>query len=460
MVSFFSHAFVLFAASVLAANVHSANLVDIYQLAINNDPRYQGSQAAYQAAQEEKRQAQALLLPTVNFAANLNKNSWNTIASPTVPVGNDNFSSGAYELSLNQPLINYDYFRQLRQSDYRVGAAQATLSAADQALTLRVAERYFGLLSAVDNLGSVRVEKEATERQLKQARQRFEVGMAAMTDVHESQAAFDLVVAQEIIAENQLASEQGALAEITGHYVDQLSPLAVEIPLLAPEPADIDKWQETALMNNFELIATQLDYQHAREEIKRQRAGHMPTLELVAAHQYYDESGRSGGESESRNQKIGLQLNLPLFAGGATSSRTRQAHHVADQYRETYEASRRATLRQTRDAYLTVLADIKTVNALKQVVISAKAALNATTAGVVAGTRTTTDLLNARRELFRKQRDHSRARYNYILQTLRLKQAAGILAAADLERINGWLQVRDVAGEADTLLKLSSYQQP
>ncbi len=430
----------LSAAPFISSAGAATSLLDIYQLAINNDPQYRGAEAAYLATLETKSQSRAQLLPTINLTANITDNTQKTLSSSSFAVGTRKFDSNGYTLSLTQPLFNYDYFVQLRQSRSTIGEAKATLSAAQQALIIRLSERYFDTLAALDGLEFARAEKRAIDRQLEQTRQRFEVGLIAITDVHEAQAAYDLVTAQEILANNLLASQYEALAEITGQYHEQITPLSPATPLITPEPADIDKWGDTATHQNFQLLAAELAYQHAQEEIKRQRTGHYPTLELNASHTYSDSDGGNFGSNESENQAIEFRLNMPLFQGGATNSRTRQAQRLADQARENYEQQRRATLRQARDAYLSVLAEINRVKALGQAVVSAQSALDATEAGLEVGTRTTVDVLDTRRDLFRAQRDHARSRYDYILHTLRLKEAAGILTVTDLELINGWLQ--------------------
>ena len=424
----------------ISTSAAATGLLDIYQLAIDNDPQYRGIDAAYRAALEGKSQSRALLLPSVNLTADSSSNKQKTLSSSSFTVGTRDFDSSGYTLSLSQPLLNYDYFIQLRQSDAAIGEAKANLSAAQQELMVRISERYFDALAALDGLEFARAEKRAIDRQLEQTRQRFEVGLIAITDVHEAQAAYDLVTAQEILAENLLASQYEALTEITGRYHKTVAGLSADTPLISPKPADIGKWGDTALNQNFQLIAAEFAYHRARDEIKRQRSGHLPTLEFNASHTYADSEGGNFGSNESENQSLELRLNLPLFQGGATSSRTRQAQRLADQSREGYEQQRRATLRQARDAYLSVLAEINRVKALGQAVVSAQSALDATEAGLEVGTRTTVDVLDTRRELFRAQRDHARSRYDYILHTLRLKQAAGILTTADLELINSWLQ--------------------
>ncbi len=428
------------AISLPSSTVVATTLLDVYRLAIDHDPQYRGIEAAYLATLETKTQSRAQLLPSINLAAYGAYNKQQTIGSSSFPVGVRDFESNGYTLSLNQSVFNYDYFIQLRQSTFIIGEAQAKLSAAQQALIVRIAKRYFDLLAAADSLEFARAEKEAIDRQLKQTRQYFDVGLIAVTDVHEAQAAYDLVIAQEILAENLLASQYEALAEITGQHHGRVALLAPETPLIEPEPSNIGKWSETALSQNFQLLAAEFAYQYSQQEIKRQRTGHWPTLELNASHIYNDSKGGNFGSNESENQTIELRLNIPFFQGGAISSRTTQARHFAAQSREAYEQQRRATLRQVRDAYLSVLAEINRVKALGQAVVSAQSVLDATETGREVGTRTTVNVLDTRRELFRTQRDHARSRYDYIVHTLHLKEAAGILTLADLELVDGWLQ--------------------
>ncbi len=450
-----------------SANTGPASLYEIYQLALENDPQYRAVEAAYHATLETKSQSRALLFPSINLSANRTENRQNTLASDFFTLGIQDFNSSGYTLSLKQPLFNYDYFIQLRQSDDSIGEARAKLSAAQQELMVRTSERYFDALAAADDLEFVRAEKRATERQLEQTRQRFEVGLIAITDVHEAHAVYDLITAQEILADNLLSSQHEALAEVTGRYHKTLSILSDETPLITPDPADISKWGDTALNQNFQLIAAEFVYNRALEEIKRQRAGHLPTFELNASRIYSNSKGGNFGNNESENQAIELRLNMPLFQGGAISANVRQARHLAEQSRENFEQQRRATLRQARDAYLSVLAEINRVKALGQAVVSAQSALDATEAGLEVGTRTTVDVLDARRDLYRAQRDHARSRYDYILHTLRLKQAAGILSSEDLKQVNSWLQpvaasesTRETPSPIDTPVNIEQAQPP
>ncbi|WP_126456882.1 TolC family outer membrane protein [Sulfuriflexus mobilis] len=420
------------------AAVLAGGLTDAYRQALESDPQLRAAEAARGALGEAGPQSLALLLPSLNLSANTTANDVETTQSSFFPNNSEEYNSNGYNLTLTQPIYHHDYWVGLRQADATVAQAEADYAAARQELIVRVATAYFDVLAAQDTLEFARAEKEATARQLEQAKQRFEVGLIAITDVHEAQAQYDLTVAQEIVAENTLANTREALQEITGQYDEALQVLREEIPLLNPEPYNIDAWVTQARDQNLSLRAAEFSATAAREEINRQRAGHYPTLDLVATQSNSLSHSITGREVDS--ETLALQLNVPLFAGGAVNSRTREAHYRSEEARHRLEQTRRSVKRQTRDAYLGVLAGISRVKALKQAVLSNEKALEATQTGFEVGTRTIVDVLLSQRELFRAQRDYSRSRYDYLLNTFRLKQAAGSLAQTDVEAINGWLK--------------------
>ncbi len=420
------------------------DLIEIHYLALDNDPVLRAAEAARRAEIEIKPQNRALLLPLISFDADYRQGRERIRSNafdPSLNGTNDRFSASVLSLSLNQPLYNREYFVRLRQADASVARADAEYRSAEQALMVRIAQAYFQLLAARDNLDFARAEKEAIERQLEQAKQRFEVGLVAITDVHEAQAAFDLTTAAEIEAENLLQSSEEALYEITGEVPGQISSLRPDIPLARPDPADIDQWVTTAMQQNFALLAAQFGEIIAEDAISVERSGHHPRLDLVASVNRTDsDSSALGGERGSEDAIIGLTFSLPLYSGNAVTSRTRAAGFRLAQAKEEVERQRRATLRQTRDAYLAVIAAINRVRALSQARVSAQSALEATEAGLEVGTRTTVDVLLARSDLFEAERGYARARYDYIINTLLLKQAAGVLVVQDLEQINQWLE--------------------
>ena len=425
---------VLYTLIVLPVSVHATNLDDIYQLAVTNDPQFRAAYSTYQAELTAKPQARSLLLPSVSFSADISENSSESNLS-----GKSDFQSNGYKLSLSQPVFHYNYFVQLGQANESIKKAASEYSAAQQELILRVAQRYMDVLAASDNLEFARSEKKAIARQLEQARKRFEVGLIAITDVHEAQAVYDLANAQEIAAENQVSSKQEALGEITGQYHEPLTPLGKKLPLLTPDPANLESWTEVALKQNLQLRAVKNAAKIAQEDIKRLRSGHYPTLDLVASRNHSDVGGGFGAR-ETDTDSIALQFSLPLYQGGLVSSQVKEAAHLYQKAKEIMEQQRRATLRQTRDAYRGVLTDISRVKALKQATVSTQSAVEATEAGFEVGTRTIVDVLVSQRELFRAKRDYAQTRYDYLLNTLRLKQAAGTLSPEDLTNINQWIQ--------------------
>ncbi len=413
---------------VTLGSAQGEDLMDVYRVAQAKDPRLAAAEAAHRAAVEAKPQARSLLLPALNAQA-----AQTSIDSDR----NGNYTNSNYSLNLQQALYHHDYWLLLRQADSRVAQADAQLGSARQDLITRVATSYFLVLAAKDNLEFAEAEKTSIGQQLRQTQQRFEVGLTAVTDVREAQARYDLAVAQEIAARNQLDIANELLREITGRAFADLAPLGADMPLLVPEPEDIEQWVDTAVQQNLELIAAEAQTDVARQEVGRQRATRYPSLDLVAS---YGHSEQGAFAFEDDATTVGIQLNFPFYQGGAITSRTREAAALYGQAQELRELQRRATVRQTRDAFLNIRAGISQVLALRQALASAQTALEATQAGYDVGTRTAVDVLDAQRELFRARRDYARSRYDYILSTLRLKQAAGTLTPTDVAQINAWLQ--------------------
>jgi len=417
------------------------DLLQIYQAALQSDPVLSAQESAFDATSESQRQTKALYYPNIALSASTARNRQNTISSSLGPqfTGRSDFNTKGYSLSLRQAIYSWDYVSQLRQAEASVRQAEAELNQAYQDIILRVAQRYFDVLAARDGLEFSQAEKNAISRQLDQAKQRFEVGLIAITDVHEAQAAYDLATASEIVAQNNLATSRQALRELTGELPQKLATLGPQMGLASPDPTNIEEWADSALQGNFSLLAAESATEVAQQGLSQQRAGRHPTLDLVASRNYNFTGGGSFGSRETEDSQVSLQLNLPLYQGGGVSAGIRRANAQLAQAKDALEQQRRATQREASDAYLSVLAGISQVKALRQAVTSSESALNATEAGYDVGTRTAVDVLNARRELFRTQRDYARARYDYILASLRLQQAAGMLDINDIEQINAWL---------------------
>lgn len=455
----------------------AASLLEIYQQALQSDPLIHESDARRMASMEAAPQARGLLFPQIEGNASAARvdtsggrftTQFNPITgellSGTVPFESSTDDTN-WDIQLRQTIFRWDQVVGLKRAGKVVAQAEADYEAAQQNLMIRVATRYFEVLAAEDILTSINADRQAIARQLEQAQQRFEVGLIAITDVQESQAAYDQSIAAEIGAKRSLATARELLREITGEYVTTLSAPGEEFPLASPNPADEASWIDQAMAQNLVVISSRLGEQIARDEISFRRTGHYPTLELVAGRFSSEREGdftsfdltgdvRSDTLADDRvTDSISLQFRLPIFAGGTTSSRVREAVYLHRASREQLQRVVRETERQTRDAYLGVLAEISRVRALDQAVTSSRTALEATQAGFDVGTRTIVDVLNSQRDLYTAITNYYSSRYAYIGNVLLLKEAAGSLQVQDLEEIDRWLEERqrpeDIIADAE-----------
>jgi len=413
--------------------VNGADLSSIYQDALIHDSQLQGAKSELQATLEGRAQISAAYYPTIALNANALSNRSQTNSDPTI-----SHSSKGYGITLKQGLYHRDIIVSSREIDSGITQAQLGYALAEQELILRVANSYFDLLAAQDGLDLARAEKRAISQQLKQAKQRFDVGLSAITDVHEAQAGFDLVVAQEIAAQTSLDNTKETLREIVGKAIGEVSVLQVNLPLTAPDPADINHWIKLAYEENLSLKIQRVATEIARHGIDQANAGHHPSIDLVGSYDYSDNLGNSS--DEKRSSYIGLRLDLPLYSGGYTRSKARESNFRYQQAQYALEQQRRATESAVRSSYLGVSTGISQVKAYRQALASNQTSYEATQAGFEAGTRTTLDLLNAQREQFRSRRDYAQARYNYLLATLKLKEVVGALTESDLQQINDYLK--------------------
>ncbi len=420
----------------LSYTVVADDLLGVFQAAEIGDPTLQASLAAQHAAEQRHKQSRAQLF----FQADVRGNATGTRRKIGDNVTNSN--STGYTLSLSQPVYHHEFYKLLEQTNAQWAQATADYQAAQQNLATRIAERYFNVLAAHDNLEFSIAEKESNARQLEQTEQRFEVGLIAITGVHEAKAAYDLSIANEISAENTLANSKEALRELTGQYHPELAKLKDELELLQPEPQNRQAWVDTALNKNFRVLSAQSAVNAARHSVKREKAGRYPVLDLVASHSFTGGGGGSTfifGNQDTTTNSISLELSMPLFRGGGTRAKIKESEHIYTQTRAVLEQTRRAIQREASEAYFNVRSKISEVNAFQQGILSTQSALEASEVGLEVGTRTTVDVLNTRRELFRAQRDHARARYDYLLSTLKLKEAAGTLSTDDIEKMNQYL---------------------
>ena len=417
----------------------SEDLLQVYAVSQQSDPQLAAARARRDATYENEPIARSLLLPNLTANGDL---TWQDVDANSSFSGDsdEDFFTHEGSLTLTQALYRRDRWYGFQQSKTIVERAGARYKVAEQDLILRVANAYFDVLAAQDTLDFSNANKKATARQLDQAKQRFEVGLIAITAVHEAQARFDLQRAEVISAENQLTNAWEALREIVGPMgPTKIAPLRRDITADEIQmPSDIEDWSEIALQNNPNVVSARLTAEAARQDIEIERSGHYPTLDLIGDYRSFDSNSDRGTDVDTLS--AGVQLAIPIYTGGGVSASTRQARFSFEEAQEEYDRAQRATDRQVRDAFRGVQSNLSRVRALQAATVSAKSALEATTAGFDVGTRTLVDVLNSQSDMFRAERDYSVARYDYILNLLSLEQAAGTLELQDLETVNAWIE--------------------
>lgn len=441
-----------------ATAVPARDLLGVYQDALQADPQIRQAEANRRAARETRPQAWANLLPQLEGTAAMTRNhaagtQGQFLVRPSggfgvVPLQTQtDASSHSWALNLRQNLFSWSHWMQLKAAGSQVAQAEANYQAAEQNLIQRVAQTYFNVLTAVDNLEAQQASLEAIARQLDQAQRRFEVGLIAITDVEEARAARDTAAAAVIAAKRSLATAEDQLEEITGRRYDELNRPGDDMPLAVPEPADPDRWVQISLEQNASLVATRLAADIARDDVQLAFGGHLPSLDLLASRTYTHGNANEviGGVpfndviTRSNDRQYSLQITMPIFSGGATQSRVRQTQYQWLAAKEAVVQVSRATERQARDAYLGVIAGVARVRALRQALQSSRISLHATEAGYEVGTRTAVDVLNARRALVQAQTDYSGSRYDYMISMVALRLAAGTLDRTQIQSLNGLL---------------------
>ena len=427
---------------VFSGVVKSENLLDIYKLAFENDATFQAAKYQYAAQKEALPQARAGLLPDFAFEAEYIDTQQDIVSSDNTVLGEgqSDFSTTNLTLSLTQPVFRYSSWIGYQQSKVVVNQAETELLVVQQQLIIDAADRYFAVLFAKDSLEFARAEKASVGKHLEFAKSRTKTGLARMTDLYDAEARYSLSEAREIEAENILDDSYQALQELTGKYITQLNSVKENMPLVDPDPADADEWINKALQQNLTLEAGNQSVEIAKQEVKRQNGGHIPTLDLVATGNRRDSDGSLfGGGSEVETLDLLLRFNLPIYQGGGVQSRKRAAINDHQKVIQELEAARRQVRRDTKAAYLGVLSGIKQVEAFKKSITAQEQTLEVKRAGVRAGVNTMIEVLDAERDLYFKQRDYSRTRYDYLLSTLKLKQAIGTLSVTDLNEINRFI---------------------
>lgn len=434
----------------ISQHAMAEDLVEVYQKALDNDHTFRAAEAAYNAGRENKAIGRSNLLPSINASASWSDTSseslGNHVGADPFPSTTDTVASG-YSISLEQPL-----FDMAAWARFKSGAANADLAGAQyesdkQNLIIRAAQAYFDTLLAVDTLTTALAEENALSHQLEQTKQRFEVGLTAITEVHEAQAVYDSAVADRLLAEGQVSISFEALEVITGESYEFVSPLKADFPVSLPVPASREEWVQRALGNNYQLKVASARAEAARQNSKAALAGHLPRLTGSLGYSDRNRDSETSYQSaitdmsdfDTEEESISLTLTVPIFNGGGTSASRRQSKQLAIQARENYLQTQRDIVQQVRSLHLSVETSVATVKARRQAITSSESALEATQAGYEVGTRDLVDVLNAQRNLFRAKRNYYDALYRYIINSLQLKSAAGVLQEDGLQELNVWL---------------------
>ena len=446
--------------SVAVAPVSAETLRDIYELALNNDAQLKAQAAQYRADLELENLALAPLLPQASAGVSTGNSDADTVQSRTLYSENlgglisldsnsrSNTDTDSWDVSLSQKLFDLSAWYSWKAGEESANQAEATFAAATQNLIVRVAEAYFSVLRAQDNLQAAEARERALSRQLEQTRQRFEVGLIAITDVYEAEAARDLAEVTRIVEENNVAVAQERLSVLTGSRHGALFRLSEDFATQQPSPVDRDAWVDFALENNWSLKAARFGEEAARQTATSKRMGHAPT---VTASYRYNDTESAGvqtyqgdplnypNDSQSVQESWQLRLDMPLYSGGALSASRRRAAEQFNAARENRINLTRNTVTAARSLHMTVMSDAARVNARQQAIKSTQSALDATTAGYEVGTRNIVDVLNAQNAVFAARRDYANSRYDYIINMLRLKENAGLLSPNDIGQLDDHL---------------------
>jgi outer membrane protein len=363
--------------------------------------------------------------------------------TPFIPGSSTQFNSNAITVNITQPIYRRQNLIAYEQAHSQVDQADAQFAQAAQDLIVRVAQGYFDVLLAQDNVALAQAQKTAIGQQLEQAKRNFEVGTATITDTHEAQARYDLTVSQEIAAQNDLELRRRSLEQIIAQPAPPLAPLSTRLALKPPEPAVMDTWVDEARRTNLQVRAAESGLQIATQTIERARAGHYPTLDAIASYQEQAQgAGISGVQSpgfDARVKAIGLQVTIPIYQGGLVNSQVRESIANEDRARQDLENARRTAEFNVRQAYLGVSSGLAQVQALQAALVSSESQLESTRLGQQVGVRTQVDVLNAQQQLYTARRDLAQARYNYVMSLLKLKAAIGQLTEGDITDVNRWL---------------------
>jgi outer membrane protein len=440
----------LIALALLAINlpVGATDLVETYHAAQGQDSVFAAARSTQQAGKEKLTQGRSTLLPSVNLTANSTYNNnevqYNQAGAP-YPSGTSRFINTGAAITLVQPLYRQNNWQVYSQSELQVAQTDAQFKNAEQDLIIRSAQAYFDVLAAQDAVNLADAQKTAIAEQLAQAKRNFEVGSATITDTLEAQARYDLTNSQAIAAQSNLEIKERTYQQLTNALPKDLKPVGASLNLEVPQPADAEKWVAEAQLGNLQLAAAQAAAELADKEVTRNRGGHYPTLDLVGSYGKNKITpvgdgtflnGNNALDTDQTTSYVGVQLNIPLFQGGATQSKWREAEANRDRAKAELESARRTVDLQTRQAYTGVVNGMSQVMALEQALKSSEKLLEASKLGQEVGVRTNLDVLNAQQQLYSTRRDLYLAKYNYLISRLKLKAAVGSLAEDELVVVN------------------------
>ncbi|CAM3785409.1 TolC family outer membrane protein [Parendozoicomonas haliclonae] len=434
-------AITLFSGALHAASGEPVDLMQVYELAVKNDAQLAAARASFKAAEEAVPQSRAALLPQIGLSAQTADNKGVNLNSTPLPAGDrtNNYNTHGWSASLTQPLFNLQSWFAFEQAGYLTEQAGLSLAIEQQSLVLRVAQAYFNVLLAEETLATTIAEEKALQRQLEQTQQRFEVGLIAETDVLEARAAYDQSRVTRIQANNQVSVAYENLWTLTNTSITKLESLDKTMPVSKPTPAIAQEWVKTSVAQNLSLEASRKGIDAASSQLKVSKSGHAPTLNAVATYGHNVNYAQPDTNDKNNSTVYSLQLSVPIFSGGATQSKVRQAGYQLEETQLNYDQSLRTVTANTRNLFNTVNADAENIDAQCRAIESANSALKATESGYEVGTRNIVDVLNAQQNLYGAQRNYLSARYDFIINTLKLKQNAGTLSPQDLKDLNNWM---------------------
>lgn len=421
------------------SNIFAENLLEIYYLAVDNDPTVLAAKQSYLAEAEQVVGSRSKILPNAFFSGSQNRGQ---ISSKVGGLEQFKYDSKQYSLNIMQPIFHAVNWLNYAATKKQTLSSLKKYEDIEQKLILRVAEQYFAVLAAIDQLATSKAIKESFAKRLEQAAKQLKVGVIAVTDLNDAQARLDIARAKEIADINALRTAKENLMQIVGKFIDNIFLLKKQMPLIPPNPENIEAWLEKARKYNIKLQAARLDVVAARELARASACGHLPTINLrgSVSKNKNPPSSKAVPQERTKTKEIAASLELPIFSGGSVIANTQAAIFKTNAAMHQLEAAYRDAESSVRIAYNTILTQISQIEALQQSVKSSQIALKATQAAYTVGTRTIVDVLNAQSDILNVQKDYAHARYGYIMSALKLKQATGALSVIDLEQINTYLE--------------------